>query len=44
VEENYQTAFEHTPEVFSAVTMLYVDMEARLHLRAEKKQTLPFIP
>jgi hypothetical protein len=27
VEENYQTAYEHTPEVFSQVTMLYVDME-----------------
>lgn len=27
VEENYQTAYEHMPEAFSQVTMLYVDME-----------------
>ncbi|CAL8462791.1 g2324 [Coccomyxa elongata] len=27
VEENYQAAYEHMPEVFSQVTMLYVDME-----------------
>ena len=34
VEENYQNAYEHTPELFSSVTMLYVDMEVRLETRA----------
>ena len=27
IQENYETAYEHNPEVFASVTMLYVNME-----------------
>ena len=29
IDDNYQAAFEHSPEVFSQVIMLYVNMEVR---------------
>ena len=45
MEENYQNAYEHTPELFSSVTMLYVDMEVvcsslSLHVSALREAAL----